>query len=390
MSDTPQHEGPDDLGPAVPPSSAVPPPPKPGYAPSAQPTGAPPSAPSPAGGRSNTMLFVGTAAGLVIAIVMTLVVLLGDDEDSSSDSAGSASSSAPAKPSASPGDSPTATSSPSRTPTATPSATATDGPTASVPPTGGFQNSPVLAAARVRGRLIVGTKGDTPGLSFQDPATGRHSGFEIELALAVAEDLGFDEDGVEFRNVPSAARETALASGGIDLYIGTYSITALRKQTVAFAGPYYVAGLTALVRAGEPTITGMDSSLAGRTVCSVTGSTPLQVVQTNVPQAQVSGRTSYAQCLEDLQASRVDAVVTDDAILRGYAAVRPSELKVVGTPFGVEKYGIGMNHDDAALRSAVNDALEKAATDGTWSAAYTEHLDPTRTSFPAPPPLDRY
>ncbi|WTW95301.1 glutamate ABC transporter substrate-binding protein [Streptomycetaceae bacterium NBC_01309] len=340
------------------------------------------------------MLFLGTALGLVIVIAMTFVVLLDDDENSSGSTSSSASADASASPSATPGDSASAspTPSPTRTPSATSTATSTASgrPTGTASPSGGFQDSPVLAAAQARGHLVVGTKGDAPGLSFKDPATGEYTGFEIDLVEEVASNLGFDPDATEYRDIGSAEREAALTRGDIDLYIGTYSITALRKQTVGFAGPYYTAGLTTLVRDGEATIQGLDNTLDGRTVCTVTGSTPFQVLQSNHPQAQTTGRPSYAQCVDDLQASRVDAVVTDDAILRGYAAQRPSELKVVGNPVGVEKYGIGLDHDDAALRAAVNDALEEAVQDGSWSSAYSKNLDPTRITVPAPPPVERY
>ena len=47
---------------------------------------------------------------------------------------------------------------------------------------------------------------------------------------------------------------------------------------------------------------------------------------------------------DQLQNEAVDAVTTDDAILFGYAAEDPDELKVVGKPFSTERYGIGYKH----------------------------------------------
>ena len=48
--------------------------------------------------------------------------------------------------------------------------------------------------------------------------------------------------------MPSAAREDAISRGEIDYYVGTYTINDNRKQRVCFAGPYFVAGQSLLVR----------------------------------------------------------------------------------------------------------------------------------------------
>ena len=50
-------------------------------------------------------------------------------------------------------------------------------------------------------------------------------------------------------------------------------------------------------------------------------------------------------------------MTTDGAILLGYAAENPDELKVVGDPFSEERYGIGYNKDDAEMCEFINDTL---------------------------------
>jgi glutamate transport system substrate-binding protein len=86
---------------------------------------------------------------------------------------------------------------------------------------------------------------------------------------------------------------------------------------------------------------------------------------------------------------KVDAVTTDDAILKGYAANAPDDLKVVGKPFSTEKYGIGLPLNDKALRDKVNSILETSASDGTWKAIYDETLGKSGSAA-TPPPLEKY
>src|SRR5947209_4688541 len=75
----------------------------------------------------------------------------------------------------------------------------------------------------------------------------------------------------------AANRETAISGGQVDYYVGTYTINDDRKKQVAFAGPYMVAGQDLLVRKTNTAITGADS-MAGKNICSATGSTSLKRV----------------------------------------------------------------------------------------------------------------
>jgi glutamate transport system substrate-binding protein len=250
--------------------------------------------------------------------------------------------------------------------------------------------STTFAAMTQRGRVVIGVKEDQPGLGFKDATTGQYSGFDVEIARLVAAQLGFGADKIDYKAVPSASREDAISRGEVDYYVGTYTINDNRKQRVSFAGPYFVAGQSLLVRSDETAITGKDT-LKGKKVCSVTGSTPIQRVKdqqltepTNIVEFQ-----NYSQCVDQLLSKQVDAVTTDDAILKGYAAQQPDKLKVVGATFSTEPYGIGLNHDDAALRNKINDVLQAAETDGTWQKIYDGTLG--KSGSPAqPPPLQRY
>ncbi|QSY50448.1 MULTISPECIES: glutamate ABC transporter substrate-binding protein [Streptomyces] len=255
----------------------------------------------------------------------------------------------------------------------------------------GFQlpDSPTWSAARRRGHLVVGVKEDQPYLGEKDPATGTYSGFDIEIAKMMSASLGFDPKTIEFRTIASANRETALQNGQIDYYVGTYTINDLRKKQVGFAGPYYIAGQSLLVRADEKDIDGPED-LAGKRVCSAAGSTPLQRIQRDYPKAIPVAYDTYSICVDNLISLQVDAVTTDDTILMGYAAKAPDELKVVGRPFSKEPYGIGVPRGDTALRLALDDALTAHEKNGDWKKAYDATLGLSGVPAPQPPPVDRY
>ncbi|HYQ62376.1 glutamate ABC transporter substrate-binding protein [Actinophytocola sp.] len=274
----------------------------------------------------------------------------------------------------------------------TPTNDATGGPstTQKVAENVKVEGSPTFDRITKNGKIVIGVKEDQPYLGYKDPTTGEYSGFDIEIARLVAAKLGFDEKKVEFKTVQSAGREAAITNGDVDYYVGTYTINDKRKEQISFAGPYFVAGQDLLVRKDDNTITGKDT-LKGKKVCSVTGSTPIQRVrdeQLTQPENIVEFQ-AYSQCVEKLTNSEVDAVTTDDAILKGFAAQDPDNLKVVGKPFSKEPYGIGLPHDDKALRDKVNDILQTAIDDGTWQDIYDSTLGKSNSKA-SPPDIERY
>ncbi|MET9622091.1 MULTISPECIES: glutamate ABC transporter substrate-binding protein [unclassified Streptomyces] len=249
--------------------------------------------------------------------------------------------------------------------------------------------SPVFKEAQKRGKLILGSKADQPYLGFEDQATKERSGFDIEIAKMIAAELGFSADKIEWKTVDSKLRETAISTGQVDYYVGTYTINDKRKALVGFAGPYYKAGADLLVRKDETAITGPDT-LKGKKVCSITGSTPLQEIKKPEYGAQTVELGKYSDCVQQLVTKQVDAVTTDDSILKGYAAANAGKLKVVGKPFTEEPYGIGMNKDDKVLRDKINDILDARIKDGTYKKIYEATLGLSGSAYTEPPAINRY
>lgn len=273
---------------------------------------------------------------------------------------------------------------------ATPESEATAGLSYPVGENVALEGSPTFDAMTTAGRVTIGVKEDQPGLGFRDATTNEYSGFDVEIARMVAASLGFGPDQIDYVPIPSAAREDSIERGDVDYYVGTYTINDGRKERISFAGPYFQAGQSILVRADETEITGMDT-LKGKKVCSVTGSTPIKRVAEMAltePENIVEFQT-YTQCVDQLTTNQVDAVTTDDAILAGYAAQQPEELKVVGEPFSEEPYGIGIALDDTVLRGAINDALQASYDDNTWQEIYDATLGLSGTTA-EPPTIDRY
>ena len=240
--------------------------------------------------------------------------------------------------------------------------------------------SGIVGKASSNKKLTIGVKADQPGLGLQTGST--YSGFDIEIAKIVAKGLGVDESGITWKTTVSANREPYIQQGQVDLVVATYTINDERKKVVNFAGPYYVAGQDLLVPTNS-TITGPES-LAGKKVCSVSGSTPAKRIQTDYKDAQLQQFDSYSKCVTALAGGQVDAVTTDDIILAGYASQDQyaGKFKVVGKKFSTEPYGIGVKKDDTTGCNKVNEILKTAASDGSYKKAWDATLGKSGTAAP--------
>ncbi|MEV0391306.1 glutamate ABC transporter substrate-binding protein [Nonomuraea sp. NPDC050643] len=254
---------------------------------------------------------------------------------------------------------------------------------------GGGSYASVVDKAKNDKKLVIGVKADQPGLGLRTP-DGSFAGFDIEVAKYVAKALGVEAKDITFKETVSANREAFIEQGQVDLVVATYSITDARKQKVSFAGPYFVAGQDLLVRADDGVLTGPET-LNGKKLCSVAGSTPAQKVKTEyAKEVQLQEERTYSACVDRVLGGQIDALTTDNVILAGYAAQHGGKLKVVGKPFSTEKYGIGLKKDDTAGRKAVNDALEKMFSDGSWTKALQASVGASGFSVPQAPQLERY
>jgi glutamate transport system substrate-binding protein len=252
-----------------------------------------------------------------------------------------------------------------------------------------FPEGSTMARLQQAGKVRVGTKFDQP-LFGQKNLEGNLEGFDVEIAKIIAGELGIQPSGIEWVESVSANREPFIQQDKVDFVVATYTINDKRKQVVDFAGPYYVAGQDIMVKKGNPLgITGPDD-LAGKKVCSVTGSTPAENIRTNYPHAKLTEFDVYSKCAEALKNDQVEAVTTDNVILLGLISQDQEAFELVGKKFTEEPYGIGVKKGDTQFRNFINDVLEKTYQDGRWQQAWDATAGKVATEEATPPTVDRY
>jgi len=216
-------------------------------------------------------------------------------------------------------------------------------------------------------KLRVGVRTDQPLMGYRQG--NRYTGFDIEVAKKLAELLGFGhEGGVEFVPVDISDRETALATGLVNLVVASYSITEDRKaKGVRFAGPYLVTTQEVLIPIRLVDKVTKLSDLKKYRVCVSGGSTSAQHLRDEGIKADVLN--TDGECIRAIRTGEYDAMSTDETILAGYAHLYSGEFEIVKVPFGEpEKLGIGVPGNDKYLQALINHYLMESylKREGSW------------------------
>ena len=259
-----------------------------------------------------------------------------------------------------------------------------DAPAADPTPVASFAAGSTMEKLSTAGTITIGTKFDQPLFGLKGP--DGPVGFDVQIGTIIAASLGIPASKIKFVETSSANREQFVIKGEVDLVVATYTISDKRKEVISFAGPYYQAGQSILVKADNKTIKS-EKDLVGQPVCSVTGSTPAAKL------AEIGAKPLltdiYSNCLEPLRSGAVVAMSTDNVILAGLAAQNEGEFKIAGKPFTKEPYGIGLKRDDTEFRTFINEVLTKSYKDGSYKQAW-EDTAGSVLPYVTPPTVDNY
>lgn len=235
-----------------------------------------------------------------------------------------------------------------------------------------------VAAIKKRGVLRVGVKNVTKGFGYQDPATGKFSGLEVDLSEALAKKLGVD---VEYTPVTAATRTALLDSGDIDMVAATFTITPERKNSWDFTTPYYTDHVGVLVEKASGLKTLAD--LKGKVVGVSSGSTSAKaLVKAMIDAKIIDGEgfdpktfdaatwnkgvsfkqyADYPAISTALTSGEVQAFCVDKSILAIYCTDDRTFLK---EQFALQEYGLATKKG-SGMSKVAEEAVQGWLKDGT-------------------------
>ncbi|MCK7627716.1 ABC transporter substrate-binding protein [Streptomyces sp. RS10V-4] len=237
----------------------------------------------------------------------------------------------------------------------------------------GEQNcTPGKLATVAPGKLTVGTDKPAyaPWFADDDPANGK--GYESAVAYAVAQELGYRKDAVQWRTVPF---NSAFAPGAktFDFDINQVSISASRRQAVAFSSGYYDVRQAVVARKGSAAARARGAAdLRDVKLGAQVGTTSLDVVNDTVrPRRAPAVFQKNDLATSALENGQVDAIVVDLPTAFYLTSAELKDAVVVGQfaqqgP-AAEQFGLVLDKE-SRITGCVTAAVDALRRKGTLAA----------------------
>lgn len=218
------------------------------------------------------------------------------------------------------------------------------------------------------GTLTIGTSAEYEPFEYMED--GEYKGFDLELAQAIADDLGLE---LKIENVDFDTIVPGVASGTkYDMGIAAITATPEREKEVGFTDSYYMDDQAIVTMADNTEITGDNYADAlnaeGVKIAVQSGSTAEAFAKENFPNATLVPFKNATDCFAAVQSDQADALVTNRSVAAQLVATSFSNEQVIKQVSTGEEYAIAVNKDNTALKDAINESIAKLTEDGTVDA----------------------
>lgn len=220
------------------------------------------------------------------------------------------------------------------------------------------------------GVLTVGSDTTYPPQEYIDTATHQAAGFDIDLITAVAARMGLQTK-VVTTNFDTII--DSLVAKRFDVVISAVSVTPDRQKKVDFI-PYFSAGESLLVQAGNPKHITNPTDLCGMPVGVQNGTieqSDLQTASTNCTKAgksaiNITALTNQTDVIQLLATNRVVATYQDSPVTDYYIKLHPGQFTVGGSVIGAGPEGIVVRKGDTSMFDAIQTAFNQLKANGTY------------------------
>lgn len=217
--------------------------------------------------------------------------------------------------------------------------------------------------------LTVATDANFPPFEFYQEKTGLHTGFDIGLMRALAEEMGYEK--VEFVNVEFKDILSGLQAKKYDAAIAAISVTPARKEIVAFTDTYLKDDYRVFMKRGAA----FDGVLAGKTIAVEEGS-----YAEDLAKAQKPGKIIPVKNLESallLVANDSADYVIGSAVSASFyiANVHGDKIKLADVKaLESDSIAIAVAKDNTELQGKFNAALKELKRSGKFKAVYDSYF----------------
>lgn len=214
--------------------------------------------------------------------------------------------------------------------------------------------------------IRIASEGTFPPFEYLDSKTGKLEGFEVELALAMCKEAGFEPEVTMYK---FDGILPAVVTGAVDMAASGLAMTPERAKKVLFVDPFYVSGITIIVPKGNPAGIKSFEDLKGKRISVQIGSISYDRAKT-IPDAQVTTFDNASDAMLNMLGGNADAVINSAAATDYMLVIRPGlGKKVERLPVteGKSKMAMIVGKDKPEIQKRLNAALAAIKANGTYN-----------------------
>ena len=210
--------------------------------------------------------------------------------------------------------------------------------------------------------LIVGLDDTFAPMGFRDEA-GNLTGFDVELATALGEELGME---IKFQPIDWDIKYTELESGNVDCLWNGFSRNEERETKFTLTQNYFNNRMIVMTNKGITIASKED--MANYNIGTQAASEALKLLMADdaypLYKDKINEYKTYDECIMDMQAGRIDAMVVD-AVLGEYKNANLGGIfGECDFDFGDDFYVIGFRKEDTELCKKIEAGLKALQASG--------------------------
>lgn len=216
-----------------------------------------------------------------------------------------------------------------------------------------------LAAVKKAGVLKVGTEGTYSPFSFHDPKSNALTGFDVEVARAVAGRLGVK---AEFVETPWDAIFAGMQAKRFDVVVNQVTRNAERQGLYGLSQTYDWSEGVVATRADDSSIAALADLKGRRSAQSITSNWAKVAKDAGADVVSVEG---FTQAVTLLKQKRVDATVNDSLAVLDYLRSTGDTGVKIAAKTGDLSEQVVATRKGSDLVAAIDAALTDLTKDGT-------------------------
>lgn len=225
-----------------------------------------------------------------------------------------------------------------------------------------------LEQIKSAGVIKIATEGTYAPFTYHD-ASGKLTGFDVEIASEIAKHLGVKAEFIEGKWDGLIA---GLDAKRYDAVVNEVTITDERKAKYDFSEPYIVSKASLIVQENNKSINSFDDLKGKKSAHTLTSNYAKLATKYG---AELVGTDGFNQSIDLVLSGRADATINDNVSFLDFKKHKPdAKVRIAATLANAESQGVIISKGQPELLSEINAALTDIKKDGTYKRIATKYF----------------